>query len=247
MAAADSKEITMEDAGEPSGPNSNGVSTHVHDPSHLQNDYDRRKQGLLSRENQVAWDSNARQEASLVERTAAEIIWKIREDERDNLYGNKASEAIPGPETLDMGGQFLTNKERTEKFSRLFQIALNLPKGGHLHLHFNAELAPDMLIEKARYNPHIFIRSTRPLLTEEDFASAELVFNVLPFRTVEADLFSLMYNPEFKSPEATPWMRWRTFQNAFEEQGRGDAEAWIKTKMILCENEVYGLSQTTNG
>ena len=211
--------------------------------------FERFKMQIYEKESAGAWDRQARLSASDAERKAATIVWKIREDERDNLFGNKASEAIPGPDTLDMGGQFLTNKDRVETRSRLFNIAKQMPKGCHLHLHFNAELECQELIKKARELPdNMFIRSTKPMLSDEDYAEAELVFNVMPANTPTADIFSPEYNPAWKTPDARPWMRWTDFRKELRERHPNiDAEDWIRNKMVLSEDEVYNGRQTVNG
>lgn len=122
--------------------------------------YERQKKDLQDREAKLAWDRYARANASDAERRAANIIWIIREHEREFLFGNVASEAIPGPGTLDMGGQFLSNRQRVVNDSRLYQIAVEMPKNAHLHLHFNAELPPEDLLGFAKERPNMFIRST---------------------------------------------------------------------------------------
>lgn len=211
--------------------------------------FERERSGILREETRKAWDKDAEIKASENERKAAKIVRRIREDERDNLFGNKASEAIPGPDTLDMGGQFLTNLERIETKSELFKIAQEMPKGMHLHLHFNAELDSRQLIEKARDLPdNMFIRSTQPLLSDKDYAGAELVFNVMPANTPTADCFSPEYKPAWKTPDARPWMRWSDFKEELKKRRPDlEAEPWIRDKMVLNQDEVYGISQTVNG
>ena len=211
--------------------------------------FERSKRQIYEKESADAWDRQAKLSASEAERKAAAIIKKIREDERDNLFGNKASEAIPGPDTLDMGGQFLTNKERIETRSRLFKITKEMPKGCHLHLHFNAELECQKLIEQARKLPDtMFIRSTQPMLSDKDYAESELVFNVMPANTPTADIFSPEYKPAWKTADARPWMRWTDFRRALSHR-RPDinVEDWVRDKMVLNENEVYNGWQTVNG
>ncbi|KAF2453143.1 hypothetical protein BDY21DRAFT_141847 [Lineolata rhizophorae] len=217
------------------------------------NPYPTYREKLLQTEESQEWCRKARETASEAERRANGIVLKIREHERENHFGNKASEAIPEPDKLDMGGQFLTNKERIES-SKLFKISMMLPKGCHQHLHFNAELQPEMLIEKAREKDNMFIRSTRPLLSPKDYDEAEMVFNILPVDTPEADLFSPSYNPEFKAAGSQPWMRWNMFRKIFAKKraelsdpDQKDAEKWIQHKMIISEPEVYGIGQTVNG
>lgn len=221
---------------------------HLQNVGESQKVYERSKAELLGTESINAWDRFTVANASDAERMANTIIWKIREDERDNLFGNKASESIPGLETRDMGGQFLTNRTRIEEKSKIYGIAQEMPKGCHLHLHFNAEIPPPRLIEKARDMPNMFVRSTQPLLEDEDYAKTEIVFNVMAESTPTVDIFSADYKPEFRAPGATPWMRWSDFRRKFSaKRGGGDAEDWVQRKMVLSEEEVYGITQTTNG
>ena len=245
--------------------------------------YDKGRASLLDQEEQTSWCRYTKLFASDNEKRAAEILRIIREDERDNHFGNRASEAIPGPETLDMGGQFLTNRERIEG-SKVFWISKHMPKGAHLHLHFNAELQPEILLQEARKVPNMYIRSTQPLLTEADLTETEMVFNVIPDDTKSSNVFLRTYNPEWKAPGSQPWMRWSDFReefdlrfhhltekdtakqkttvqpNSIQKNGADEAdtdedphielesaEMWLKRKMVLSEDEAYGISQTVNG
>jgi len=91
------------------------------------------------------------------------------------------------------------------------------------------------------------IRSTQPIITTRDINDTEIVFNVMPDDTVEADPFSPDYNPEFKKEGSRPWMKWSTFRKVFMNRFGLDAELWAADKMVLSEDEVYGMQQTTNG
>lgn len=213
-----------------------------------QMDYEQQKQRLVANDPYRSWDYKAVKTATEQEKKAAHIIWKLREHERDNIFGNTATEAIPGPHTKDMGGQFLTNRDLITTKSDVYKIAVQMPKGAHLHLHFNAELAPDELIEKAKERPeHMFVRSTQPILTEKDFQETEIVFSVLPANTTKVNLFSKDYKPDFRTPGSTPWMLWKDFREVYQRMRGHDADDWAKKKMILDEQEVYGMEQTTNG
>ena len=211
--------------------------------------FERSRKDILDKENTIAWDREARESATDVERKAASIVLRIREDERAHLFGNRASEAIPGPDTLDMGGQFLTNRNRIENESLLFKIAKEMPKGAHLHLHFNAELDSRLFIVKARDLPDtMFMRTTQPLLCDKDYDETELVFNVMPSSTPTGDCFSPDYRPAWRTPDARPWMKWSVFKKELEKRRPElDAEDWVQSKMVLSEEEVYGIPQTVNG
>lgn len=223
------------------------VGVNDNDPYAAQDDYDARKLNLLETESREAWDASARRTASAAENRAQTIAFKIREDERISLFGNVASEAIPGSETRDMGGQFLTNKDRINE-SKIYYMAQKMPKGCHLHLHFNAELMiPDEFIELAKENPNMYVRSTKAILKESDYDQAEIVFNVLPSSTAEANIFNARYKPDFRSPGAKPWMKWSKFRDVFKIKRNEEPERWIRQKLVLTEDEVYGIHQTTNG
>jgi adenosine deaminase CECR1 len=181
---------------------------------------------LIEQEESDAWDREARPRAKSkddqTERRAAVIIRAIREYERKDVFGNLASEAIPGAETRDMGGQFLTNKDRIDFESLLYKISIRVPKGGLLHLHFNSELHPERLLEQARSIDNLYIRSIRPLLGPEDLDLTETVFNVLDPNMVEkgVGLFSPDYPgnaTNWKTDEWKwkVWMPWKSFRDEF--------------------------------
>jgi adenosine deaminase CECR1 len=247
--------------------------------------YDDARAKLLQAEEDDAWDRKARDNRDLRERDADVIIRAIREFERKVIFGNLASEAIPEEHTRDMGGQFLTNKERIDHESLLYQIAVKVPKGGLLHLHFNAELHPERLLEQAREIENMYIWSQRPLRTKKDLDETEMVFNVLNSEKVEkgVDIFSDTYpgtGANWKPLHPMTWkvwMPWKKFQEDFEKHfpdmvaqtpqtpipegstccaGPAEpgsevpltpAERWLKSKMVLSEEEAYAPTQTVNG
>ncbi|KAH9907141.1 Metallo-dependent hydrolase [Xylariomycetidae sp. FL2044] len=66
------------------------------------------------------------------------------------------------------------------KGKRLLSIAQRLPKGAHLHLHFNATLLPGVLLGYAKNMPNMYITSVnRRLLTPDDFANCEIQFMIM--------------------------------------------------------------------
>jgi adenosine deaminase CECR1 len=246
----------------------------------LVNKYDKEHKQLLEREEESSWDCEARSNSDPIEKKAARIIWAIREYERANTFGNMPSEAIPKQTTRDMGGQYLTNKERIDNESKLYEIAKLVPKGALLHLHFNAELHPELLLVRAREMKNMYIRSIIPLISESSFNLTEVVFSIMDPDKVnpDVDIFHKDYdgksfNPKKENP--TVWMLWWKFQDKFEagdfskkyrqqepetfQAGRphscGDqgqmrlrpAENWVRSKMVLSQEEAYGFTQTVNG
>jgi adenosine deaminase CECR1 len=184
--------------------------------------YSQNRADLVRTENDISWDSDAKNSASLSEQTAMVFVRELREFERRVVFGNNASEAIPGPLTLDMGGQFLTNKGRIEERSELFKLAKDVPKGAILHLHFNAELNPERLLKEAQSMKNMYVWSIRPLVTKEDLDLTEVIFNVMPATTNSVNIFDSGYKgtgDTWKKPEFQQhvWMRWTDFQKRFSE------------------------------
>ncbi|KAH8722421.1 hypothetical protein GQ44DRAFT_807618 [Phaeosphaeriaceae sp. PMI808] len=225
---------------------------------------------LIKIEADDAWDrdvkprSTSRSKTDQQERKAARIIRAIREYERRVVHG----------------GQFLTNKSRIDHESLLYKIAIKVPKGGLLHLHFNAELHPERLLERARQIDNLYIRSIRPLSTQDDLNLTEMVFNVLDPDMVErdVDIFSPTYpgnaiNWKTEEWKWRVWMPWKEFQDKFKDRfgnkyvqkedtimsevphccsepgqlALDPAENWLKSKMVLSQEEAYAPSQTVNG
>lgn len=267
----------------------------------IADNYNNAHKKLLEEEDEDAWDRDvkpkptSRSSFDAIEKRATTIIHAIREYERrePTIFGNLPSEAIPDSKTRDMGGQFLTNKDRIESKSKLYEIAQLVPKGALLHLHFNAELNPEELLEQANIQAeeldNMYIRSIMPLNTGEPwgdkdgaFAKTEMVLSVLDPDKINSDvnIFSEKYPGtalNWKQPDmqAKIWMKWSEFRKQFKakfprapvqrktpltakdpvrgcgaEPGQPEldaAEYWLKSKMILSEDEAYGYTQTVNG
>jgi adenosine deaminase CECR1 len=186
--------------------------------------YSKKRKQLLIEEAKDGWDCQVRSQDEDEER-AAIIIREIREYEREVWFGNMASEALSGPETRDMGGQFLTNKKRVENKSKLYKIAREVPMGALLHLHFNTELDPEQLLEQARETDNMYIRSARPLLEQKDFQLTEMAFDVLDPSKVEPNVS--LFSPDYPGTATNwkqdawkwkVWMPWRQFQEEFEKK-----------------------------
>lgn len=188
--------------------------------------YDDAREELVRNETDDAWDCDAKLPAAspfaATESRAKTIVHAMREYEREVTFGNLPSETAPGPATLDMGGQFLTNKDRIETKSKLFEISRLVPKGALLHLHFNSQLDPGELLEQARDMDNMYIRSIMALDRDEALAETEMVLSVLDPDTIDrdVDIFSGDYPgtaANWKEAGMQPkiWMKWSEFQERF--------------------------------
>jgi len=205
---------------------------------------------LIREDREHSWDEQARLRASSSERRAARIVTTLRENERKDVFGDMPGESLPGAGTRDMGGRFLLNKSKIEG-SEIFRIAQKLPKGCHLHVHFNAEMPPSELLVKARSLPDtLFVHSSTRLLTEKDFADAEITFKVQRVDTESTDVLSSSYDPEAES-----WMKWTFFRESFPgwlkikclSPQLDRAESWAAEKILITAEKAYHVNQTHNG
>jgi adenosine deaminase CECR1 len=79
--------------------------------------------------------------------------------------------------SLSPGAHFLHVRDVVEE-TRLFQLARMMPKGAHLHLHFNSMLLPGVLLGYAKDMANMYIWSDRRLCTTDDFRNCKLEFSL---------------------------------------------------------------------
>ncbi|RKU48672.1 hypothetical protein DL546_009430 [Coniochaeta pulveracea] len=236
-------------------------------PSQLE-DYERQRQEIKAREGALSWDYQCMEHAEDYEVRADHIIRAIRKWDEEAIYA-RAKEQIGYRGQRHgrfMGDHYLTNVELIEQ-TRLFAIAQKMPKGAHLHIHFNANLLPDVLVGIAARQKRMFIMSDRPLLVVTDprhpeyyrnFERARIQFSILSedrVRGREADLFDLRY-PTVAKAETNGVMRFRDFLDCFGEYYRRvkndtgetySAVDWLCEKIVFNEQEAHGLLQTAEG
>ncbi|KAI2610084.1 Metallo-dependent hydrolase [Hypoxylon fragiforme] len=117
------------------------------------------------------------------EKSANEILLEQREAD-DELYGSKEQSQRHAPED-----HFLRNVHIIEK-TQLLKAARYMPKGAHLHIHFNSTLLPSVLLDIAKEMSNMYISSpTHKLRSKSDFDNCEIVFMLHDFeKTLKEDL-----------------------------------------------------------
>jgi adenosine deaminase CECR1 len=202
------------------------VDSDTVEPQHESaDDYEKERSALIARDRAHAFDAAAIAGASKDELAAAAIVAAIRTEEREGGTGD----------------HFLGNVDRINR-SRLMRVAKEMPKGAHLHCHYNTCLHPSFLIKLARGVRTMFIRSTIPLLSPADFGRAEISFSVRPASASAANLFDAAYG-------SLDWMSYAAFLDTFPTQmvsGQG-AEAWLASKTRITERDAHGIHQTAEG
>ncbi|ODH37033.1 hypothetical protein ACO22_02675 [Paracoccidioides brasiliensis] len=184
---------------------------------------------LQNQEREMAFDATAIAKASKAEKDAASILEAIRRKERARLLESGASD------------QFLANVDLiNDNCSDLMRAAQRLPKGAHLHCHFNTVLHPSFLVSQARNIKCMFIRSSLSLNTQLDnFKNAAITFSILQDSTKGMNIFDSNYKP-------LSWMRYSQFLQKFPGGWR-KAEEWLANKCMMSAEDAHAMEQTTDG
>lgn len=208
-----------------------------------------------------AFDHEVVATASKIERLAVELVRKIRAYDWETTYG-KAYDAHGKPTGKRTEGEhFLGNVELINQ-TELMKIARKMPKGAHLHIHFNSCLPARFLIRQARHIEAMYIRSTQPLTKVQNWDDSRISFMVMTRReathTKDSDgverevplgnIFQQDYVPN-------RWMLYKDFQANFKFphennprlRGTKGAELWLERKMLISEEEAHGIHQTGRG
>ncbi|KAI0517969.1 hypothetical protein F5B22DRAFT_635477 [Xylaria bambusicola] len=101
------------------------------------------------------------------------------EDEANRIVAHMREEdnAIFATHATSPDQHFLHVRDAVEG-TRVFQVARMMPKGAHLHLHFNSTLLPGVLLGFAKDMVNMYIWSNHRLLTDSDFRDCKLEFSL---------------------------------------------------------------------
>jgi adenosine deaminase CECR1 len=211
-------------------------------------DYFKLRQNLVAREKALDFDHDCRMRSTPQERRADAIIQKLRRDDEERVYARAAPRTGYGGQQHPRfaGDHFLSNKHLIDQTS-LFKVAQRMPKGAHLHIHFNACLAPHVLLNLAKEMDRMFITSDVPLISGNNhinFDRCEIQFSLLsPEKESPGDLFSQSYQPR-------QTMRFKDFLNKFPGYYTKDStgvDEWLFEKLMFQEEETHNHLQTASG
>ncbi|KAK7426610.1 hypothetical protein QQZ08_006940 [Neonectria magnoliae] len=209
-------------------------------------DYLALREQVLAREKTLDFDFSCRNGSSPEERRAEAIIQRLKREDRAAVYD-------PAPPRTGFGGQkhcrfagdhFLSNLPLINQ-TALFDVTRNMPKGAHLHIHFNACLAPNVLLNIAKGMDRMFITSNIPLVPDDGCVSldqCEIQFSLMsPEKECPGDLFS----PKYESRQT---MQFRKFLKRFPQHyPQTTADEWLLNKLMFDEQETHNHLQTSSG
>lgn len=155
-----------------------------------------------------------------LEKKASEILQKIKaydEAQIAQLPPRKGYHNQSHPRFV--GDHFLANVDWITKESWVFQVARKMPKGAHLHVHFNSCLPENFLLDLAMEEEqlrHMYIRCKIPLNSEEGFRQRDIQFTML----------------KDDDPQALEYIAYRKSLRSIEYQKRNRS---IKTRRMVAK------------
>lgn len=223
--------------------------------------YEKARAALQVAERGLSFDAQAMSSSSQVERLASELVRRIRLYDQDNIYESQVDAQGHDIGTRHAGQHFLGSVDFINR-TWMMDVAKHMPKGAHLHIHFNSCLSASFLIQQARNIDAMYIRSTLPLTTLENMDRSRISFMVLTLHeathirdingTEEHVPLGNIFDKDYIS---NTWMSYKKFQNEFEfvDQNKQvlsktpGAELWLERKLQFSEEEAHGAHQTGKG
>jgi hypothetical protein len=139
------------------------------------------------------------------------------------------------------------NAESIEK-TEMFKIIAKMPKGAHLHIHFNTYLSPKALLGIAKGVDLMFITSSLPLIGENDFENfdkCDIAFSIL---TSEKEKLGSLFETGSRFGHT---MKLSTFVEQFPHHYRKvgenihNVDDWLLGKLLSYKNEIDRPFQST--
>jgi adenosine deaminase CECR1 len=220
-------------------------------------EYHTQRAEVMAREAALSWDYDCKQSASDDEARANLILQAIRKLDDQNVYATQPTRrGYRGQEhPRFMGDHFLYNADLIEQ-TMLYRVAQKMPKGAHLHIHFNANLLPSVLIDIAKRMDRMFITSNVPLIpigeTETEpgyydhFDRSKIQFSILSKENAlnqTGNLFDRDYPVDKRLA-----MEFKDFREEFgKHYKKCTVDEWLINKLVFHEEEAHGWLQTAEG
>jgi adenosine deaminase CECR1 len=183
--------------------------------------------------------------ASDKEKYADQIIQRLKLRDSLVVYGQAPQQLGHGNQKHPRypGDHFLSNRDLIEK-SEVYSVARMMPKGAHLHIHFNSCLEPRFLLDIASQQPRMFISSNMPLPSGDGAAlkQCEVQFSLLAEGEEKP---GDIYDPVCYKPGQD--MPFSEFLRRFPVEQQGEPLEWLEGKLMFSAEEAHNIRQTTLG
>lgn len=209
----------------------------------------------MEEEAAYAFDHTCRANATQAERLANNVLLRLKKEDTERVYKAKAAvhTGYGGQEHQAFAGDHYLMNVPLIPQTQVMRVARRMPKGAHLHIHYNACLAPTVLLNLAKSMNRMFIMSDRPLIfcsedkkagksSKDDYFLSSISFQIYrPRDERPGNLFDEKY-------EKYQTMPFRDFLAQFPADRVGkSAMDWLAHKLIFTPEETYDIPQTSVG
>ncbi|KIH95277.1 cecr1 family adenosine deaminase [Sporothrix brasiliensis 5110] len=224
----------------------------------LREAYNVKRHRVADDEAAYAFDHACRVNATQAERLANDVLLRLKKEDQELVFDGAGLQMGYGSQEHAhfAGDHYLTNVPLIQK-TKVLQAARKMPKGAHLHIHYNACLAPTVLLGLAAKMDRMFIMSSKKLLfgkedqetgkmdgsmDDSNFFLSAISFSILaPEKERPGNLFS----DEYKENQTMPF---RQFLAEFPADKIGkSAMDWLAHKLVFSAEETYDIPQTAAG
>ncbi|KAJ9151276.1 Adenosine deaminase CECR1-A 1 [Pleurostoma richardsiae] len=210
----------------------------------LLDSYQRTRAATLNREGALSFGWRYEQEATQKEVKVNAIIQRLRHIDAQKTFRGTRMGFGGQDHPRFPGDHFLYNKDLIDK-TELLRLAHLMPKGAHLHIHFNACLHPAVLVDIAKDMDRMFITSSIPLTTDNDclaYNKCEIQFHIT---AVGKERPGNLFDKEYKAWQT---MKFQDFIREFPKHyKRCSVDRWLIEKVEFQEEEAHDWLQTVDG
>jgi adenosine deaminase CECR1 len=210
-------------------------------------EYDSLREEITRYERALGFDFACTSKANDLEVQANHIMQELKKMDVEWFYKPaKPKIGYHGQEhTRFYGDHFLSNLDIIER-TQLFALCRAMPKGAHLHIHFNANLLPNFLLDIAKDMEHMFIWSNIPLEDVSALNRCRIQFSIMSQDTAKSRGDGNLFEKTYQSQQV---MRYKDFRSQFLHHYRDhvDVDTWLQTKLVFQEEEAHNMLQTAEG
>jgi len=208
------------------------------------NEYDSLRQQGTEYERSLGFDSACTKTAKPIEVLANEVLQHLKKNDIARFYDTAPKKhGYRGQEHPRFyGDHFLSNADLIEQ-TQLFALCRAMPKGAHLHIHFNANLLPSVLLGIAKDMKRMFIWSNMPLDRPDAFDLCRIQFSIMNEEAVKERGTGVPFHKDYKAGAV---MQFQEFREAYPG-GQEAADTWLQSKLVFQEEEAHNLLQTAEG
>ncbi|KAK0742372.1 hypothetical protein B0T21DRAFT_361220 [Apiosordaria backusii] len=214
--------------------------------------YNKLRQALGDHEDALSFENDCRINASPLEIKANAKLQALKKDDIGRFYTSAPSrQGFQGQEHPRFyGDHFLSNVDIIQQ-TQLFGLFRAMPKGAHLHIHFNANLLPNFLLDIAKEMVRMYIWCNMPLVDDKGQVDrtaldrCRVQFSIMNKTVVEERGEGNLFDAAYQNKKV---MQFGKFRQEFRQRyDKEDVDRWLQNKLVFQEEEAHGLLQTAEG